>query len=316
MMSAMPVPSLYQGRWLLSAALVACAAPALAFEVGLRPGAEMMATRVEPLGSHAMPTGPWKNGTVPVQVREGSLAITAWRVPAEGLGTLELLIPLRAALEAEGWRIGFSCETRGCGGFDFRYALEVLPEPAMHVDLGDFRFLTATRDAEAISLLVSRASRSGTGHVQVIRSGKAPETPRAAIVASKSDPAPAPPALAARLEAGGAVLDGLSFASGKADLQDAPEGLLAELAAYLAAYPSRTIALVGHTDAAGSAEGNLALSRARAEAVRSRLVSAHGVDPARVQALGAGFMAPRASNLTEDGRAANRRVEAILTSTR
>jgi len=38
------------------------------------------------------------------------------------------------------------------------------------------------------------------------------------------------------------------------------------------------------------------------------------VDPAQMQADGVGFLAPVASNLTEAGRAENRRVEVILLS--
>ena len=52
----------------------------------------------------------------------------------------------------------------------------------------------------------------------------------------------------------------------------------------------------------------------RAESVRSRLRDGYDVDPAQMQADGVGFLAPVASNLTEAGRAENRRVEVILLS--
>jgi OOP family OmpA-OmpF porin len=301
--------------------LALCASAAPALEGGFPPGAERTAQRFEALGSHALPIGPWADGAMLTQRVEGRVEQSAWRVPgAAAQGTLALLAPLRAALLAEGWQLLFECETLSCGGFDFRYSTQVLPEPAMHVDLGDFRFLSARRGQgagrEHLSLLVSRSAGAGTGHVQMIRVGPA---------GAAAPPAPAPLApavpvdaggLAAALEGGSAVLDGVTFASGDAATVQGGDAALVALAAWLAANPDRTIALVGHTDASGSLESNVALSRKRAEAVRARLIADHGADGARITALGAGFMAPRGSNLTEEGRAKNRRVEAIVTSTR
>jgi OOP family OmpA-OmpF porin len=76
------------------------------------------------------------------------------------------------------------------------------------------------------------------------------------------------------------------------------------------------VVLVGHTDASGGLAGNTALSRARAASVRDRLMAEYAVPAAQITAEGVGYLAPRATNKTEDGRARNRRVEAILTSTR
>jgi OOP family OmpA-OmpF porin len=76
------------------------------------------------------------------------------------------------------------------------------------------------------------------------------------------------------------------------------------------------VALVGHTDALGSLAGNTDLSRARAVSVRERLIAEYAVPAAQLTAEGVGYLAPRATNQTEDGRARNRRVEAIVTSTR
>jgi len=305
--------------------------PALALDVPFPAGAERSAERIEPMGSYALPIGPWADGSMLTQRTEGRVDQSAWRVPASDAGTLALLAPLRAALLAQGWDLVFECETASCGGFDFRYSTQVLPEPAMHVDLGDFRFLAARKGVGAgashMSLLVSRSAGAGTGHIQMIRVGPATaEAPAQIAVSSKStddvrtDPVPvaqgADTDLALALESGSVVLHGLEFASGAADLTRGGEAALAALATYLAQNPSRSIALVGHTDASGSLEANVTLSRRRAEAVRARLIAAMGADGARITALGAGFMAPRGSNLTDAGRTANRRVEAMLTSTR
>jgi outer membrane protein OmpA-like peptidoglycan-associated protein len=69
--------------------------------------------------------------------------------------------------------------------------------------------------------------------------------------------------------------------------------------------------VVGHTDAVGSAESNVALSNSRAVAVIRVLAQKLGVDPARLSPYGAGPFSPVASNKSEDGRAKNRRVELV-----
>ena len=123
--------------------------------------------------------------------------------------------------------------------------------------------------------------------------------------------------LAAVLRATGhAVLAGLDFASGSAALEGDDHPSLAALAAFMAAEPDATVALVGHTDATGGAAGNMAISRRRAETVRALLVSRHGVAADRLEAAGVGFYAPVSDNATEAGRRANRRVEAVVTSVR
>ncbi len=309
----------------LAGLIWACAmAAAAALGPAFPPGTEQTALRVERLGSYGLPIGPWSDGSMLTRRTEGRVEQTAWRIPAPDKSTLELLAPLRRALEAEGWRPMFECETVDCGGFDFRYSTQVLPEPGMHVDLGDFRFLSARRGTgateEHLSLLVSRSTGAGAGYVQMIHVGPpaAGDAPAPSEIAAPA-PAPAPgtgPDIAAALENGAVVLQGLEFASGAADTARGADGVLRQLADYLAARPDRTLALVGHTDASGSLEANVALSKRRAEAVRARLIRDNGVGPDRLIALGAGFMAPRDSNLTEEGRARNRRVEAILTSTR
>lgn len=302
--------------------------PVQALETAFPPGTEQTAMRLEPLGSYGLPIGPWSDGSMLTRKTEGRIEQTAWRIPAPDLGTLDLLAPLRSALAADGWRLMFECETLDCGGFDFRYSTQVLPEPGMHVDLGDFRFLSARKGSapaeEHLSLLVSRSTGAGAGYVQMIRVGPpdqpeqvpTPSTKDFVALAPPAQPATTEPDIATALERGSLVLDGLEFASGAADTPRGADAALASLAAYLAAHPDRSLALVGHTDASGSLDTNIALSKRRAEAVRTRLIQDHAIAPARIIALGAGFMAPRDSNLTDEGRARNRRVEAMLTSTR
>lgn len=296
----------------LAAALLLLAGPAGALDLVLPAGATLAHEEISPAASHRLALGPWDGDGVPTRRVEGAVAREAWQVPG-GATTLELLAPLRAQLAAQGLTVLFDCEAAACGGFDFRLGVEVLPSPAMFVDLADFRYLAAEGPGEWASLLVSRSA--GRGFVQAVRVAAAPPEagPPGAAPPGPASAGPAPPGdLAARLDADGrVVLEGLAFASGSADLAEGGDAALAALAAWLAADPARRVAIVGHTDALGPLGPNVALSRARAEAVAARLVDAHGADGGRVDAEGMGYLAPVASNGTEAGRRANRRVEAV-----
>lgn len=303
----------------VAAAAIVPAGGAEAVTLSLPPGAERTAFIGAADGSAALPAGPWRPGGPPLRRAEGTLSREAWRIPLPPGGLPALVSALAAELRARGHAIVYECADRDCGGFDFRFGLDVLPEPAMHVDIGDFRYLLAEAEdgSDLVALLASRAR--DTGYLQITRIATRPPAAlsgngAAASPAPRAPAAPADPGdLGARLEAEGAVaLDDLAFEPGAARLGPGPFASLAALAAYLRADPARRIVLVGHSDAVGPLAANIALSRQRAEAVAERLVAAHGVPRAQVSAEGVGFLAPRASNLTEAGRARNRRVEAVL----
>lgn len=86
---------------------------------------------------------------------------------------------------------------------------------------------------------------------------------------------------------------------------------LRELAASLDKYPDSDVFIVGHTDSDGSDEYNQRLSERRAMAAAAYLV-AQGVGGTRVGTSGLGETEPVASNDTELGKAANRRVEVAI----
>ena len=295
--------------------------------------AVLTANSAEPMASYPLPVGPYAAGAVATKLTEGPLNQSAWRLGALDQTTLELLQPLRDQVTAAGFKVLYECEAQTCGGFDFRFATEVLPEPDMHVDLGDYRYLAAERRGPAgpeyVSLIVSRGA--GAGFVQITRVGKLAEAAPALTASTKSAETPLGVAaqslplvttaqkptssgdLGPRLLAGGAqVLEALEFESGKASLAAGDFASLAALADWLEANPAAKVALVGHTDASGGLEGNIALSRKRAISVRQRLVNQYGIASARVSAEGVGYLSPRDSNLTEVGRMRNRRVEVML----
>lgn len=87
---------------------------------------------------------------------------------------------------------------------------------------------------------------------------------------------------------------------------------IGELATILRQYPDSTILIEGHTDSIGSSSYNQALSKSRADAVMKVLIDEFGINAKRVTTSGMGESQPVASNDTEEGRAKNRRVEAII----
>jgi outer membrane protein OmpA-like peptidoglycan-associated protein len=101
------------------------------------------------------------------------------------------------------------------------------------------------------------------------------------------------------------------FASGQAALQPSLVATLERLAPVLAQHPQVAVDIIGHTDSIGSELFNLRLSIERAEAVMEHLRS-RGIALLRLSADGRGEAEPVAYNGTEEGRAANRRVELIL----
>jgi len=104
---------------------------------------------------------------------------------------------------------------------------------------------------------------------------------------------------------------GLLFAVDKAALNAQSKSNLAELAVILNKYPDTNILLEGHTDATGTEEHNLELSRLRAQSV-SNCLTENGVDPRRFTIMGYGESQPIASNDSVDGRQQNRRVEVAI----
>ena len=126
------------------------------------PGTAEQTARIDSAnGSFALPVGPWLAGKVERLALTGTVEHQSWRLPGLAGDTLSLMQFLTGQLIASGYKPLLECETDGCGGFDFRYETKVLPEPEMHVDLGDFRFLSAVhgagKNADYLALLVSRA---------------------------------------------------------------------------------------------------------------------------------------------------------------
>ncbi|WP_230380648.1 OmpA family protein [Pseudomonas fulva] len=108
-------------------------------------------------------------------------------------------------------------------------------------------------------------------------------------------------------------LDSLSlFSSGSAQLKPQSTKVLVSALAGIKAQPGWLIVITGHTDATGNDEHNLRLSRARASAVHDWIQHMGDIPSNCFAVQGMGASQPIASNETEQGRSANRRVEIRL----
>ncbi len=107
------------------------------------------------------------------------------------------------------------------------------------------------------------------------------------------------------------AFENLEFENGKDIITQNSYESLDALAGLMQKKPNWRLKISGHTDNIGSVASNLKLSKNRAEAVKTYLVS-KGIDKARFKAEYFGSKKPIADNKTETGRQKNRRVELLL----
>ena len=100
-----------------------------------------------------------------------------------------------------------------------------------------------------------------------------------------------------------------NFKFGKAVMPDEAKAEIDTLVQKLKSEPNGAfIEIEGHTDSAGTPEGNLRLGLLRAENVKRYIYEQHQVPLHRINIISYGEDKPIAPNKTRDGRAQNRRV--------
>lgn len=287
-----------------------------AFGQDLRPVGGTEKGRLEsPADSVRLPRAAWQPGTV-FSETEGFVRRTVYTLPDSSLTSLQVIDPLRTELLGLGYQEVFTCTDAACGGFDFRFQLDLLPAPIMHVDLGNYRYLLMEKlgsSPEQVALVASGTSTGNFLHITEVSKAVLPELKTTETVVQ--EPVAEQNNLIAGLIANGrATLSDLEFSPGSANLGPGPFASLETLRDWLAERPEARIVLVGHSDAVGALDANQSLSQLRAASVLRRLIEDLGVPLTQVQAQGAGSLSPVASNLTSEGRAKNRRVEVVLLS--
>jgi outer membrane protein OmpA-like peptidoglycan-associated protein len=106
----------------------------------------------------------------------------------------------------------------------------------------------------------------------------------------------------------------ITFDTNRSDIRADFYEVLNSVALVLKEFKDTAIQVTGHTDSTGGQDLNQRLSEQRASSVAGYLRS-QGIPAGRVQSQGLGPRSPIASNDTQEGRAANRRVELRLVPT-
>jgi outer membrane protein OmpA-like peptidoglycan-associated protein len=107
------------------------------------------------------------------------------------------------------------------------------------------------------------------------------------------------------------TLGDVLFDTGKAELNPGAGRKLDQLAQFLSEHKERRVEIDGFTDSVGTDSYNEELSRRRADAVKSALLT-RGIDPSRITTEGYGKAFPVANNSDSGGRQLNRRVEVVI----
>jgi OmpA-OmpF porin, OOP family len=108
------------------------------------------------------------------------------------------------------------------------------------------------------------------------------------------------------------TLNNIFFEFAKTNLQEESYSELNRLIDFLNINKNMVVEISGHTDSIGSDEVNNKISQGRADAVKAYLLTTGKIPSARIVTKGYGKTQPVASNETEEGQQANRRVEFLI----
>ena len=105
---------------------------------------------------------------------------------------------------------------------------------------------------------------------------------------------------------------GFTFKPGSSEVTEDNLNLISKIIDAIETFPNSNIEISGHTDSLGNRKTNQKLSTLRAKNVADLLSSAGGIADSRLKSTGYGPTKPVSPNDTEQGRAANRRVEVLI----
>jgi len=248
---------------------------------------------------------------------EGRIKRILYLMPP-GKTTLQVIRNYEKALKKSKFNTLFSCAKRGGCGFYawFRSAIKMggLREYADQMD-GDFRYLAShlKRKKEGdvyVSLVVynygSSVKRQWQGRTMAELKVIEIEPMADEMVFVKAED------LAKGIQdEGHAAVHQIHFDTNSDKIKPESKPAIEEIAKLLKESPDLKVILVGHTDSQGGVQHNMDLSHRRAKSVMTVLEVVYAIDRERLGAAGIGYLAPMASNRTEEGRAMNRRVEII-----
>lgn len=268
-------------------------------------------SETQAFGQYNMPLDIWKNAALKTRTITGELHKSAWKLPQNLLEINQFAAPILSQLQNMGFNALLDCQSAECGGFDFRFATEVIDPPFMYVDTTRYRFIALQKDEQIKTLLFSKSGNEL--FLQIIEAGGRTLIDTTNLPSAQTNTEMPPKDVDTALRQNGfAILSGLAFDTGSEALGRGPFESLISLAEFLQTEKEVNIILVGHTDNKGSFEMNLALSKRRAQAVAGYLADEFGIDPTRIIVHGVAYLSPVASNNSEAGQRQNKRVEVVL----
>ncbi len=247
---------------------------------------------------------------------EGRITRILYLIP-DGKATLQVMRNYEKALKSAGFESMFGCTGNGeCGWsswFTGAQTLGGLRDYAMQLG-NDFRYLASSLTRKEgdvyVSLLVykydSSVMRQWEGRVMAELNVIEIEPMEEEMVRVTAEDL-----VKGIMEEGHAAVHQIYFDTDSDTLKQESHDAIVEIARLLQGNPGLNIILVGHSDNQGELQYNMDLSQRRAKAVVTSLEADYGIDRERLGAAGLGYLAPVATNRTEEGRARNRRVEII-----
>jgi len=292
------------------------------------PGSSICLYEVEDFGRYQLVVGPVEPQakTLPTETLEGRVTRITYALE-EDRSSLEVFRNYEIALKDAGFEERWRCEEADCtdhpraaeGKWAYSFA-EVNPNTARRQcpHKPDFsrndshrhqRYLAAhlARPAEGDVYVAVYVIRDADGPTVLVQTDVVELTPMDVGMELK---------LADEMQReisgeGRSVLYGILFDFDSDVIKPESEPALQEIQKLLQGAPDLGLLVVGHTDNKGSLEYNLDLSRRRARSVAKALVSRYGIAASRLEGHGVGYLAPVASNDSDEGRALNRRVELV-----
>jgi len=275
--------------------------------VGRFQGSEITFYKLENYGETTLATGPVRSPkdaeTTALRV-EGKITRIVYKLP-KGTSALEVFRNFETRIAEGGFEAIFSGGPDEIKDYDFTYKhpVEILNKISLSSPI---YYLSAKQSAGGsdiyLSLLVSPHSGGDGQRIRlIVAETKAMENQMVDADAMQT----------AISGSGKVVLYGIYFDTDSAAVKSESAPTLQEIEKLMKNSPQLKIVIVGHTDYEGGRDYNMALSERRARAVLETLVQDYGVTAQRLSSAGVGYLAPAATNESEDGRALNRRVELV-----
>lgn len=224
------------------------------------------------------------------------------------ISTLKVYENYKAALSNAGFNFISQCELEQCG--DKKQVNDLGDQLAISGNVYNWYhnpyYLLGKKSLPTGNVYVALfigAYESQVGVQQVILQEKAVQT---GLVNVNAD------GLKQQIDADGkALIYGIYFDTGKADIKSESKPTLDVIAELLKRNPDLLLYVVGHTDDTGDGAANVNLSKQRADSVVAALVKNYQIAANRLQAQGVGPYAPAGNNTSDAGKQKNRRVELV-----